>query len=533
MIRPCSLRGSLAAIVASASVVASAVGQVNARADEVVSHVREALGLRTFASHEAGIRLTGEGRLIGLDCEFELVCDAAGRFMERFSARGEPVRGFGITYGFDGTRAWTDDIGGERLIIECGDRESAILGAGIITGRWFADGAPMTFTLGAPGGVPEGAVRLDFKLDDGVASGTVDVDTATWLPRRWRFGEGADVQTVELTGIVGAGAMKFPARVEQSSAGGQNIVTTIAAAADAPAFLRSPYEPVLTAPNDVKFDASISPNLEVRRAPTGHLLVHPLVSGKDVGWFIFDTGAGSNCLDSRAAEELGVEKFGEIPAAGVGGHVSASLCRPDTLTLGPVTLEKSMLTILDLAFLDQYMGTKIGGIIGYGLLFRVVAEYDNPGARISLHDPATFDRAGLKWQKLTLYNRHPCVEASFEDHSALFKLDTGAQNTVTFHYPAVEQFNLLEGRETTDATQGGVGGRVAAKAGMLKWFELGGVRTDNLQALFAGENKGAFADKYTAGNIGGGLLKPFTLVTDYQHGRIAFVKRDNAAPAER
>ncbi len=513
------------ALAGAGVALAPAAAQAPASADEIVARVRGSLGLDTFASHPSGIRLTGDCAFIGLECDFELIADGAGRFMERISARDESLDGFGVTYGFDGSRAWTDDIGRERRLIERGDRESVVLGAGIITGYWFSAGAPISFTVPEGDASADGTVTLGFALNPGVMSGTVEIDPATWTPRRWSFGDGVARQTVALSGTVGAGALKFPAKVEQSSSGGLSIVVTVHEAADAPVFVRSPYEPVLGGLDDVRFDASISPKLEVKRAPTGHLLVHPLVSGKDVGWFIFDTGAGSNCLDSRAAEELGVAKFGSIPAAGVGGHVAATLCRPDTLTLGPVTLEKSMMTILDLAFLDQYMGTKVGGIIGYGLLFRVVAEYDNPGAEISLHDPAKFDGAGLAWQHLTLYNRHPCVEASFEGHTGLFKLDTGAQNTVTMHYPAVMALKLLDGRETADAQHGGVGGRAAAKSGTLAWFELGGHRAENVKAIFAAEDKGAFADKHTMGNIGGGLLKPFRLVTDYQNARIAFVER--------
>ena len=514
--RICRLPAAFA--IAAGVFTAAAQTPASDTAESVVAHVRQALGVDTLKAHPAGVRLTGDCRFLGLDCGFELITNAQSHFMERIDG---PI---GVTYGFDGTRVWTDDLGGERRVIECGDRETAVLGAGIITGRWFGDGAPMTFALANAS--PEGAVTLEFHLKDGVAKGTVEIDRATWLPRSWTFGDGVATQRVELSGTVAAGAVKFPAKIEQSSSGGLSIIVTVKNAADAPAFVRSPYEPVLTPPTDVKFDAAISPKLEVKRAPTGHLLVHPLIDGKDVGWFIFDTGAGSNCLDSRAAEVLGVEKIGSIPAAGVGGSVTATLCKPDTLTLGPVTLEKSMMTILDFAFLDQYMGTKVGGIVGYGLLQRVVAEFDPLKGEISLFDPAKFDGSTLHWQKLTLYGRHPCVEAAFEGHTGLFKLDTGAQGTVTLHYPAVESLKLLEGRETIAAQQGGVGGRVAAKSGKLAWFELGGVRTDNLTAVFAAENKGAFADQYTLGNIGGDLLKPFRLVTDYQHDRIAFVKRE-------
>jgi hypothetical protein len=102
--------------------------------------------------------------------------------------------------------------------------------------------------------------------------------------------------------------------------------------------------------------------------------------------------------------------------------------------------------------------------------------------------------------------------------------------SVAMHEPAVRELGLLEGRETTDSKSGGVGGFVKVKRGVLAWFELGGVRTEAVRAEFALEAKGALADPYSLGNIGGVLLKPFVLVTDYGGGRIAFVPREGAAP---
>src|SRR4029079_6780259 len=78
---------------------------------------------------------------------------------------------------------------------------------------------------------------------------------------------------------------------------GSHSSFTIAAAEPAPAFFRSPYEP-RTAPAPVAFDAAAPAALEVKKAPTGHLLVKPRIAGKDAGWFIFDSGAGNSVVNS-------------------------------------------------------------------------------------------------------------------------------------------------------------------------------------------------------------------------------------------
>ncbi len=55
---------------------------------------------------------------------------------------------------------------------------------------------------------------------------------------------------------------------------------------------------------------------------------------------------------------------------------------------------------------------------------------------------------------------------------------------------------------------------------------IGGRELGPMSASFALEDTGAFADDYTAGNIGGKLLEPFQMVFDYPGGRVGFVPRE-------
>jgi hypothetical protein len=208
--------------------------------------------------------------------------------------------------------------------------------------------------------------------------------------------------------------------------------------------------------------------------------------------------------------------------------VKTAFCQPETIQLGRATFERPMAIGLDLGFLDAPMGVHIAGVLGYGVFHRCIVEVDMRESQIALYDPDHFDDSKLKdrWQKLYQTARVACVEAEFEGHKGIFKLDTGAANsTVAIHAPIVEKFKLLENREVKDSMTGGVGGMLKAKSGNVKYFELGGHRTVNVEVVFATANQGAFNTSETMGNIGGELLKPFRLVFDYQGKRIAFVKR--------
>ena len=109
--------------------------------------------------------------------------------------------------------------------------------------------------------------------------------------------------------------------------------------------------------------------------------------------------------------------------------------------------------------------------------------------------------------------------------TAFSKLTTGAQGTITMHYRTVQEEGLLDDRNTVAGSAGGVGGQLQTREGTLTSFILGGHDFGEIRASFANENRGAFSNEMTAGNIGEELLRPFVLVFDYPHERIGFVKK--------
>lgn len=284
-------------------------------------------------------------------------------------------------------------------------------------------------------------------------------------------------------------------------------------------------EPAAPEPGPGVFDASVSSVLEVKRAPTGHVLTRCRVNGQDAGWFIFDTGAGICVVSTPKVGPLGLKAAGTIEAVGVGGGEAAGLVSAEELVIGPLTLRDHPMLVTDLSFLTPHLGEEIAGVIGYGVLARCVAAVDLVTPSVSIHDPGGAAVGERAWEELVLVDRVPAVRARFEGHEGLFRLDTGANGHVTFHQPTVAAMGLTDGRTTTDAKMGGVGGFVAAKSGRLGWFEIGGLRTEDVPALFAVEAKGTFAEADRAGNIGVELLQPFVLWLDYGGSRIAFERR--------
>jgi hypothetical protein len=171
-------------------------------------------------------------------------------------------------------------------------------------------------------------------------------------------------------------------------------------------------------------------------------------------------------------------------------------------------------------------GIELAGIVGYDLMARAIVEMDTQQNHVAVFDPKSYTLSGGSWSTLHLDGKHPVVEARFEgDRKGLFRLDTGANNTLTFHTAWVDRYDLLKDRQTMNTALGGVGGMMSAKQGRIEWFELAGERFENPSVTFSQAESGPLAEAYTVGNIGQGFLRPFKLVFDYQNRRMAFVKR--------
>jgi hypothetical protein len=510
-------RGLAALLACSAPVAAQT-------AAEVVAEAARALGWDRLAGTRAAVRVEGTARLLGTDATHALLFDGAGRFVERFEG---PLP---QQSGCDGVTAWTRDWTDTPRELVLGDRADAELAALLRTGRWTAVGPRVALELVE---LTDDEIVLAFTHADGVVSGTIRLDPATHLPRAATHGSGATPTTWAFADWRDHDGFHFPGRVEYVQEGAPQRLETrtvqhLATVADAE------FAPRLAMPDDVRFDPDLPAALEVKRVPTGHLLVRTSLDGADAGWFIFDTGAGTMCVSDAFGRERLAGPVGEIGARGMGGTVKAGFWRADELRLGPLVLEDPVFIGLDLAFLEPHFGVPVAGIIGYELLARCVAELDLAEARIALFDPRTYALpAGGAWEPVQLHGRQPLVRARFEQHEGLFRIDTGAaDDTVTFHYQVVQDLELLRGRETQRGMAGGVGGGVATRVGRLASFHLGGHEFTALAASFVVEDKGALSDDHVFGNVGGKLLAPFRLAFDYPGRRLGFVPRTDAAQGE-
>jgi hypothetical protein len=126
----------------------------------------------------------------------------------------------------------------------------------------------------------------------------------------------------------------------------------------------------------------------------------------------------------------------------------------------------------------------------------------------------------------------PQVDGKLDGIPGRFTIDTGSRSSLSVNRPFAEKHGLFDkpGKKIEALAGWGVGGGgrgLVTRAGLL---ELGDLRVPAPIASIALQQRGSSADTYLAGNVGGGILRRFTVTFDYGRQKIYF--EPNAAYAQ-
>jgi hypothetical protein len=500
--------------------------------DEMLARIRAALGTESLEKHPAGILLEGRSRKGAEERRYSLQFTPGGKFLRRIEGNLTEV------VIFDGTTAWGADWSRIPRRLEMFDLEVNQMILWVQTGRWLAPDSPLACEL-VPGQGGDDRIRLKLRFKHGIMEAELAVDRATYLPSLLKLQKQLIEEIWEYRDYRPVLGFKVPHTVVRNF-GGLVETTQVETVREAPAGASDPYRFPAKMPADgTHFDVTVPARVPLERTPSGHLLVRPKVDGRDVGWFVLDTGTGAGmAIHPKTANALKLPTVGEFMGIGAGKAFACPLRRSASFALGPITLSQTVFIQASQEswdLINKGFGREVAGTCGYDLFSRAIVELDVKRNLLMLHDPQAYQLTSGRWESLALNHKVPCVRCRFEGgREGLFQLDTGAANgdtqLVVFHAPAVERLKLLEGRKASPIKVGGVGGIVEARMGKLDDFEVGGHRFTSVTGLFMLGHEGALADPYTIGTFGGGLLTPFNIVFDYPHRRIAFLETPADSP---
>ncbi len=255
------------------------------------------------------------------------------------------------------------------------------------------------------------------------------------------------------------------------------------------------------------------------------------VNGKGPYLFSLDTGSSNSIVASEVAAELAIgagETF-QSTGAGSDANTASRIGRLDFTLPGGVTRSTDEGALIAMSGLWPLIGKKFYGEVGFDVFKPFVIQIDYERGFISLYDPALYQYRGAA-PKLParFYGAYdPQVEGELiapgrAPIPVRFTLDTGAGGTIVAS-PIVAKNNLLEavGR-TIRAQDQGVGGAMPSEVtAQLAGLRIGPYTLDRPIVALSLDKAGSLSNEAISVNMGGNILRRFTVTIDYVNRWVA------------
>jgi hypothetical protein len=449
---------------------------------------------------------------------------AKGNFVFNQANSGEYLRvtkgPLSWTQGFDGNVAWEKDWSGSTRLLDYSDRDRTHLINLIQFGGWLTGPNQLIATINQEKS-DAGQIALELRFPGCMGPAMLWIDRQSFLPRTMVLASTMQPEQISFMSYKKFGDLNLPSRIEVRAGDVIHVeeVTSVKEPDQLPDFA-----PLATDMSGVVFSGETT-QLKIKRAPTGHVLVNLSLNNQEPVWFVFDTGAGGTVVDERIVRKLRLQSLGNIQVMSVLGLHPASIVELQNVQLAAVRLERVFGLEFDLSPFDGALGEEVGGIIGYDLLSKCVAEITLESDTIQILDPLATKLPETAWLPIHLDRRLPMFPARLNEMpEELFRIDVGAAGeffgNVVFHKPYTDQHEL-------DAKFGKTPFPMPPhdfSVGEVSRFELNGHVFAGARAGFALADIAPFNDFYCKGNIGVEFLKPFTIILDYPHHRYSIRK---------
>src|SRR5579883_209292 len=360
-------------------------------------------------------------------------------------------------------------------------------------------------------------------------------DSATHLPARGDFVDGFTTQTMTLSDYRSVGGVKIAHAIHIDSSDGNNSDIAVQSVAFDPPGAVAALERPQTKPTDFSMlDGKTSTTIPIALVEN-HVYLDVMLNGKGPYHFIFDTG-GANIVDTAVAKEIGALSSGSAQGSGVGSQTeSFSIANIATLQVGDAVLKDQLFGVAPVRMgFGVSSGRQVDGLIGWEVLARYVTTFDYANRQVVLSMPGTTTPpAGGHVVPFVLYGTQPQIACTIDGIPAECTIDTGARDTISFMSPFLAAHSQVVPAVTTaPGIDGfGVGGPEIGKLGRVQSVGIDDLELTNVVGDYSAQTAGAMAAPFVGANIGGNLLRRFSVAFDYGNGTMTLVPNaDYAKP---
>jgi len=225
--------------------------------------------------------------------------------------------------------------------------------------------------------------------------------------------------------------------------------------------------------------------------------------------FVLDSSAAVSSIDPGRARELGL-------APG----------QPADLDFTGVNISLATFPALSKDAFGEQAGRPYEGTLGADFFSAVVLKLDYARQTLQLYDPASYQYSGQgKILPLTFVGSVPVIQAKFtmaggKHAEGAFAVNTALDASVVISERYSQSHNLFTSPEKTVTTSDPLSAQGKdAVLGRLKSFEMGPYVADSPLAIFS-QSGPPGAGSRVAGEIGGAMLRRFTVIFDYPRQKL-------------
>ncbi len=359
-----------------------------------------------------------------------------------------------------------------------------------------------------------GSLRT-YALDvtqDGGETETLYLDATTFLPDELAYDDDDGRTTIDYADWRTVGGRRY-AFADVTSDGDHAFDTTQrTTSVDPQAMIPSAAFAPLPA-RAIEMDAPETIALQERE---GHFYAPVRIAGKAFT-FLLDTGAQDIVLDRGVAAALGLPSVGALEASGAARTGGLGLAKVPALVVGTRGIMSNLVvTTLDLGSSTDG-AFRIDGVLGYPFFASSLVAFD-PAARSLTFGPP--QSAAAPGTRIELSTDRGFPEATFRLNGSIdapLIIDTGNAAELLLYHPFVERHAGIVPYSTTVRSSYGIGGTAASYRASLDQLDIGDIPLYHVETDVMLATRGAFADRFDAGNVGLGVLRNFKLTFDFAH----------------
>jgi hypothetical protein len=264
-----------------------------------------------------------------------------------------------------------------------------------------------------------------------------------------------------------------------------------------------------------------------------------LVNDKGPYLFALDTGSFNSVVAAEVSHELGIKTGTAYRGVGAGSDSSPAATIESlefTLAKG-VTRSTRQAGVVAMAGLWPLIGKRFYGDVGHDILRSFVVKIDYQKQLLTLHDPASYQYTGSGTTLPThlFADYDPQIDGELVENGersipVRFTVDTGAGGTIVSSQ-LVAKHDLVHAVARTFQTQDvGIGGAKPVElAARLSALRIGPYRIDYPLVALSRDASGSLSSEAISVNLGGNILRRFTIIIDYSHKSLTLEPNDRFA----